>query len=301
VGKVMRIRRADRCARCSTDLPAGIEAVWLPAERVVHCLTCAAVSSPAAPRPASTSPAPPPDPSVRDAGQAGGSAQREYERRAAREIAAKQQRVAEDAEWRATLRRDKPILGRIVTAVTPRPQITPESQATTAWKVGADGERRVAEVLADVDGIAVLHDRLMPASRANIDHLVIGPAGVHVIDAKKYTGAVEVREAGTLFRSDPRLYVNGRDRTSVVDGVEGQVDAVRSVLGDRFGHVPVHGVLCFVGCEWGWIMRPKHVRAVTAVWPLKLPEHVAAPGPHGDEIAGIAAHLRQRLRAAPAT
>jgi hypothetical protein len=207
--------------------------------------------------------------------------------------------VDQDAEWRATLRADKPIIGRFVTAVTPRPQITPESQATRAWKIGAEGERRVAEVLADVDGITVLHDRLMPASRANIDHLVVGPAGVYVIDAKKYTGAVEVREAGTIFRSDLRLYVNRRDRTSLVDGVERQVDTVRSVLADRFGDIPVHGVLCFVGCEWGWIMRPKRIRAVTAVWPLRLPEHVTAPGPHSNDAAAIAEHLHRRLRPAP--
>jgi Nuclease-related domain len=33
-------------------------------------------------------------------------------------------------------------------------------------------------------GWAVLHDLAVPRSRANIDHLVIGPGGVFVIDSK---------------------------------------------------------------------------------------------------------------------
>ena len=36
--------------------------------------------------------------------------------------------------------------------------------------------------------IRLLHDRRMPRSRANIDHLVVTPTGVYVIDAIKYGG-----------------------------------------------------------------------------------------------------------------
>ena len=51
---------------------------------------------------------------------------------------------------------------------------------------GAAGEQATAEVLA---GLAnrrwvVLHDRAMPGTRANVDHLVIGPTGVWLIDSK---------------------------------------------------------------------------------------------------------------------
>jgi Nuclease-related domain len=48
-----------------------------------------------------------------------------------------------------------------------------------AWRRGAAGERRTARVLAALErqGWAVLHDLAVPRSRANLDHLVIGPAG----------------------------------------------------------------------------------------------------------------------------
>jgi hypothetical protein len=165
--------------------------------------------------------------------------------------------------------------------------------------MSAAGARQVAEVLAPVPGIEVLHDRLVPRSTANIDHIAVGPAGVFVIDAKKYTGAVEVRNVGSLFRLDERLYVNGRDRSKLVEGVIGQIKVVRTALGEEFADVPIRGVLCFVGCEWGWIMKKKVVDGVTALWPVALPDHVSVAGDLGPHVSAIAAHLRHRLK--PAT
>jgi hypothetical protein len=227
---------------------------------------------------------------------AGGSAQKEYDKRSARERAKKEQRVVEDAEWRQSIKEQRPVLGRIAAALTPVPQIGPESQPTAAWKIGREGELRVAEVLATAAGIEVLHDRLVPGSRANIDHIVVGQSGVFVIDAKKYKGAIEVRNVGGLFRLDERLYVDGRDCSKLVEGVRGQIEVVRRVLGEEFGDVPIRGVLCFVGCEWGWIMKQKHVNGVTALWPTALPDHVSAAGDHGPRAEAIADHLRGRLR-----
>jgi len=306
VAKQMKIRRDDRCATCRIALPAGTEALWDSVTKTVTCLDCsqptaAAVLSPPVPTlpppsialpPPTAAPQPPTD-------VAGGSAAAEYRKRAERELARKQQKVDEDAQWRDAIKDERPILGRIVAAFTPAPTIGPESQSTTAWKVGAEGEERVAEVLRDVLGIEVLHDRLVPGKgKANIDHIVVGPGGVFVIDAKKYSGGVERRDVGGMFRVDERLYVNNRDRTSLVNGVLGQVDVVRTALGTRFPDVPVHGVLCFVGCTWSRPMRPKHVKGVTAIWPLKLPEFVAATGIFAPAVPSIAEHLRGHLRRA---
>ncbi len=117
---------------------------------------------------------------------AGGSAQSEYDKRSARELAKKERRVAEDAEWREAIKERRPVVGRIATALTPKPQITPESQATKAWKVGADGERRVAEVL---DEGSPFDDRRTPrhgrhrGSRADLDGVVKWfDAGVDELD-----------------------------------------------------------------------------------------------------------------------
>jgi hypothetical protein len=56
----------------------------------------------------------------------------------------------------------------------------------TSWRQGAKGERQTARLLAKLDreGWKVLHDLAIPGSRANVDHLAIGPGGLWVIDSK---------------------------------------------------------------------------------------------------------------------
>jgi hypothetical protein len=315
VAKLMAIGRADRCAECGTDLPAGTNAYWLRDQRVVVCTGCQSNAAEqvetAAPSrgPGSAPPVDPPLPPsptisadpADESDIAGGSAQRQYDKRSERELARKQKRVADDAEWRTSIKAQRPVLGRIVTAVAPKPQVGPESQSTKAWKTGAEGERRVAEVLADASDIEVLHDRLVPGKGgANIDHIVVGPSGVFVVDAKKYSGRIEVRDVGGMFQTDFRLYVAGRDHTKTVDAVLGQVEVVRTALADDFAAVPVRGVLCFIGCDWGLRMKTKELKGVTALWPVALRDHVAADGWMAERVNAVAEHLRGRLRAAPA-
>lgn len=214
-----------------------------------------------------------------DPGNAGASARREYERRAERERAKKQARIDADREWRQTVTANSPVIGRVQAALRSKPQMTPESQSTRAWAVGAAGEERVAQVLAAAK-VVTLHDRKVPASRANIDHIAIGPAGIYVIDAKKYTGLVEARDKGSRLRSDVRLYVKGRDRTKLVEGVKWQCDVVRTLLGDELADIQVRGVLCFIGAEWPGLLGTKNVTVggVTCTWPKRLGKLVEAPG-----------------------
>ena len=61
----------------------------------------------------------------------------------------------------------------------------------------------------------------------------------------------------------------------------------------------VTGVLCFIGADWGWLMRSKQIKGVTVLWPLRLPEHVAAAGVRSELVPAVAARLRAGLK--PAT
>ncbi len=90
-------------------------------------------------------------------------------------------------------------------------------------------------------------------SRANIGHLAIAASGVCVIDAKTHHGALEVRRSGGLFRTRvERLYIGGRDGTSLVEGLAAQVVAVTTELLALGADVPVRVPLCFVETKLRW-------------------------------------------------
>jgi hypothetical protein len=75
------------------------------------------------------------------------------------------------------------------------------SQPTRAWRDGARGERATARRLRRLerDGYTILHDVAVPGSRANVDHLVIGPGGVFVVDSKRYRGSVSQSPDGMVW------------------------------------------------------------------------------------------------------
>jgi hypothetical protein len=111
------------------------------------------------------------------------------------------------------------------------------SAEARAWRRGAAGERRTARLLRRLerDGYTSLHDLAVPGSAANIDHLVIGPSGVFVVDSKQYTGRVHQSLDGRAWHNHAPL-----DRQLEVVGWEAAT--VARVLGIRVDPlVVVHG------------------------------------------------------------
>jgi hypothetical protein len=208
-----------------------------------------------------------------ESGVAGSSARREYERRRAKD--------------EARLRDKWGRLGGVAVA------LANEKQTTKAWDRGAIGEERLGAHLESLrsDDIAILHDRRIPGSRANIDHIAITRAGVWVIDAKRYQGKrPDLRlEGGILRPRVEKLIVGGRDRTKLVDGTLWQTQLVR----DAVGGASVTGVLCFVDADWPLIGGSFTTRGVHVVWPKRLTKLLSAPG---DETVDVAA-MRETLAA----
>jgi Nuclease-related domain len=75
------------------------------------------------------------------------------------------------------------------------------SQDAHNWQRGARGERRTARQLDRLTrhGWVVFHDLAIPDSRANADHLIIGPAGVFLADSKNWRGHLAFAPDGTLW------------------------------------------------------------------------------------------------------
>ena len=63
------------------------------------------------------------------------------------------------------------------------------------WLRGSAGEQATAALLDRLPRHrwTVLHDRALPGTRANVDHVVIGPTGVWVVDSKAYRAPLRVR------------------------------------------------------------------------------------------------------------
>ncbi len=209
---------------------------------------------------------------------AGASARREYDRR----------RAKDEARTREKWGR----FGNVAVA------LTPERTSTRVWNTGAEGEARVGARLDAIagDGIRVLHDRRIPGTKANIDHLVVTAAGVWVIDTKHYkNGNPSLRVEGGLLRPRvEKLMVSGRDRSKLVEGVLWQVGCVRDAVPD----VPVRGVLCFVDSDWGMLSSAFQVNGVEVLWSKKLVSRVTAAGPELVDVGEVAGRLAERFRAA---
>lgn len=124
------------------------------------------------------------------------------------------------------------------------------------WRLGADGEARTAHLLERLTGRTrrdrllgrpprwrVLHSVPLDGGRADLDHVLIGPPGVCVIDSRHH------RHRTVLLDGD-RLVVSGV-ATDAVPRARAEADRVRELLLPRLGpggeSVPVRPVIAIVG------------------------------------------------------
>jgi Nuclease-related domain len=208
-----------------------------------------------------------------DAMAAGDSARREHERRAA-----------------AHARDSMPAIGLCLTLVVPLAgalgerfapglglwlailagvgtvgQLWPGRAHVDSWLKGAVGEEIVARTLEELGpDYVVMHDVRAPRKRANIDHVVVGPTGIFVIETKHVAGPVTL--AGTELR------VRGR-RCPYPEQAEREADQVTAVLAETATTtIPrVHPLLCFTKAD----VPRRSTRGGLAV-PLLTPRGVLA-------------------------
>lgn len=245
----LRLRYAAECVSCGIALSKGADAIWDPSAKTVTCLACS------------------PEGEVAETGAAGASAAAEGKRRAERRV--------EDA------RRKYGDHAAVVAAAMA------EQDVEASWGKGSEGESALARYIDGKVGeeVLALHDRLIPGTRTNIDHLWVTATGVWVVDAKAYRGKVVRREIGPLWRRDNEVFVAGRNRTSLANGIRRQVDAVVAALrpDESLRGTDVHAVLCFVGAEWGLLDFPFQVGNVWVMYPGTLQKRLRKNGPLGQE------------------
>lgn len=276
--RLIRLRYPTSCATCGIALGARTSAWWDAEAKSARCDACASAAAPPSCPPVEQKQ---PQPEGTMQSVAGASASREYERR--------------KSKRETNIRARHPRIGGLMLALSEEPQ------SITAWAKGAEGERRLGAGLDKLAsaGVVAIHDRQIPGTRANIDHLAIAPSGVWVIDAKRYAGQVAKRDRGGWFSTDVRLYVGTRDCTKLVTAMAMQVDAVRAALGTDWADVPVRPALCFIDADWAWFAKPFELASVVVAWPKAIYEQLARPGPYTAEgIETLAKVLEGKLKPA---
>lgn len=266
-GKQLRLRRAATCAACNLALPVGDQAYWYRTERVVRCLACAT-----------------PDPAPRAAGASAQTEyERRHakdEERTRRNLPRTMlvlaiapffgyfsAQVVSDlintqtdsmtssltdgaAESSAPISDDTSHTYGLYAAgfatVSVATAVFGRRQSTEAWRIGAEGERRTAKALDKLPpSYRVLHDLPMPRSRANIDHVVVGPTGVFTIETKNYKHGVKIKGGN--------VYSAGRKLDGAVAQAKKQTDAVAVTTGASVTPIVcVHGE----GVSVDWFQKP---------------------------------------------
>jgi hypothetical protein len=242
--RLLRLRYPAVCATCGIALSKGSEAYWDRATRQATCLACAPI--PGGPLP----------------GTAGASAAAEGDRRRDKRVEDVRRKYGDHA------------------AVVAEEMAGREMDAT--WGKGSTGESRLAAYVTKEVGDAVipLHDRLIPGTRGNIDHIFIASTGIWIVDAKTYKGKVVKREVGSLLRRTNQVYVGGRNRSNLANGVNKQVAAVIAALksDSSLTGIEVDAALCFLDSEWGLLDFPFQVGNVWVLYSGALRKRLKKKG-----------------------
>ena len=163
-------------------------------------------------------------------------------------------------------------------------------------KLGRDGERAVGQFLERLraSGAIVYHD--VPGEGFNLDHVVISPQGIFVIETKTWSKPSPNARIGFAGSG---LLVNGRapERDPVAQ-VQGEAKWLRRVLQESTGkQLPVRGVILFPG----WFVDPMPVDTKRDLWVLE-PKALPAFIEHEDrvladsDVALAAYHLGRYVR-----
>lgn len=173
------------------------------------------------------------------------------------------------------------------------------STQLAALKLGRDGERVVAEVLAEQvrKGNAVFHDVVGP--NFNLDHVIVSPQGVFVIETKTLSKPTRPDAYVTFDGKDLRVDGHSLDR----DPIEQTLSEIRwlkdLLRGSTGTDIPVKGLVVFPG----WFVKSDHSNFERKIWVMNPKNidgfisagHTIMPA---EKVHLIAFHLSRFIRSA---
>ncbi len=154
-----------------------------------------------------------------------------------------------------------------------------------------DPSVRLDEYLRGSDAVA-LHDLRLPNGGGELSHLVVGPAGITVVDSRNYRSKrAKVGHGG--------LRVGRRNRSELVRDVLGKAASVQSVLADTpYSDVPVEAALAWREVEGLPILHTFNTPRVLVCGTRKIAREAARPGPISTrKVDALASYLAGELAA----
>jgi hypothetical protein len=208
--KIIKTRYKTTCNACSEPIERNQQVAWQFAEKKVTCLQCYDLSGKTGKLSEQNSDTP----RHINSGVAGGSGEIEYLKR--------------KEKYEKTIKENHPISGKLILLLNEEPQ------RIQAWKKGYEGEKLLGDALDSLGekyGYIVLHDRKIPKTRANIDHIIINSTGVWVIDAKNYKGEIKIESSGGWFSSEIKtLKVGKRNCMHLIEAMHKQKQIIQNIL-----------------------------------------------------------------------
>jgi hypothetical protein len=167
----------------------------------------------------------------------------------------------------------------------------------TNWQRGGEGETVIGKILATFpDGYYVFNDVKVPGQKANLDHVVVGPTGVFMLDTKNWRGLVEDDGAGELLLNRKRL-----DRDYIHEFVR-RVMTVKDMLYPEGQTAPYfRGLFVFtaarVEAKWGKTGQV-HCMCEDQLWDY-IVENKFAKRISAETVKGIAERVRRMAQLDP--
>jgi Nuclease-related domain len=167
-----------------------------------------------------------------------------------------------------------------------------ENGHTARRKGKANGGEVGARLEHYLDGsdAVVLHQRRLPGKLRKINHIVVGPAGITVVDSRHYGGPKTRFERG-------ELRVGKRNRTDLIERVLDQAAAVRELIaGTSYAEVDVEAALALGSVRGDPVVTTLDGRTLIVWGAGQIAAEASRPGPLSvDEVDALASYLAGEL------
>lgn len=139
-----------------------------------------------------------------------------------------------------------------------------------AWRVGARGEQIIGAQLEKLtkQGWTLVHDIPIGDKGSNIDHVLVGPAGVFTINSKYHVGK-------SIWCAGDTVMVGGQKQPYVRNARHEAARASKLLSAAYDGPVPVTGLVIILGEKWTQKSQPED-GSVLVMGPRTARKHLAS-------------------------